>query len=68
MSRSFLVGQWILGSNNQVRYKRFLYDTYEEALRAYDLVCSMEGTTRAVIRKLGPKRSSSALTVFEKPM
>ena len=44
------------------------YPTYEEALERFDRCSEDESSTRVALRKIGPKRSSSALKVWEAPL
>ena len=64
----YRVDHWFLWSNGEVRSKTYRYPTYEEALDRFDRCSAVDGSTRVSLRRIGPKRSSSALKVWEAPL
>ncbi|QHK17011.1 hypothetical protein JS82_02280 [Methanomassiliicoccaceae archaeon DOK] len=68
MSEGYRVDHWFLWGNGELRSKTYRYPTYEEALERFDRCSEDESSTRVALRKIGPKRSSSALKVWEAPL
>lgn len=67
MSEGYRVDHWFLWGNGELRSKTYRYPTYEEALERFDRCSEDESSTRVSLRRIGPKRSSSALKVWEAP-
>ena len=67
MSR-YIVDHWFLWSSGDLRRRRFAASDRESADRRFDACVGVPGTTRVVMRLLGPNGSSSALRVYAAPL